>query len=183
MSDIVLRRTAIAMSKAGKHVRLRALRPADYGPWLEWINDPTVMDGLDRALPATGEQHQNYIRANVSDRSDTVWFAVETIEDRSLAGIVWLWEVNNRHRRAEIRIIIDPAASGRGYGSAALRAISDYAFQVLGLHKLYAYVHERNARSRAAFERAGFALEATLQGEAFRDGNFAAVWRLARFAD
>ncbi|HLI95043.1 MAG TPA: GNAT family N-acetyltransferase [Candidatus Baltobacteraceae bacterium] len=183
MSDIVLRRTAIAMSKAGKQVRLRALRPADYEPWLEWINDPAVMDGLDRALPATGEQHDIYIRTNVTDRSDTVWFAVETIEDRSLVGIVWLWEVNNRHRRAEVRIVIDPAASGRGYGPDALRALSEYAFRILGLHKLYAYVHERNARSRAAFERAGFTLEGTLQGEAFWDGNFAAVWRLARFAD
>jgi len=171
------------MAKAGKHVRLRSLRPADHGPWLEWINHPAVMEGLDRALPATSEQHERYIRANVTERSDAVWFAVETAQQDQFVGVVWLWDVNTRHRRAEVRIVIDPTASGRGYGSDAVRALSEYAFGTLGLHKLYAYVHERNPRSRAAFERAGFTLEATLEGEAFWNGSFAAVWRLARFAE
>jgi RimJ/RimL family protein N-acetyltransferase len=170
------------MTNAGELVRLRSVQASDHAPWLEMINDPEVMDGLDRALPATADQHERYIRANVTENPNAVWFAVETLDDRRFAGIVWLWDVNNRHRRAEVRIAIAPSASGKGYGPDALRAICTYAFQTLGLHKLYAYVHERNARSRAAFERAGFSLEATLEDEAFWKGTYATVWRLARIA-
>ena len=183
MSALSTRRTAAKMTNAGELVRLRSVQASDHAPWLQMINDPAVMDGLDRALPATAEQHERYIRANVTENPNAVWFAVETLKDGKFAGIVWLWDVNNRHRRAEVRIAIAPAASGSGYGSDALRALCGYAFHTLGLHKLYAYIHERNVRSRAAFERAGFSLEATLSGEAFWKGSYAAVWRLARFSD
>jgi len=168
------------MNETGERVRLRPLRPSDYGRWLEWINDPVNMDGLDRALPASAEQHEQYIRANVTENRAAVWFAVETLSEREHVGIVWLWDVNDRHRRAEVRIVIGSEAAGRGYGPDALNALALYAFRTLGLHKLYAYIHERNQRSRKAFERAGFVLEATLKDEAFWNGAFAPVWRLAR---
>ncbi|HET7815819.1 MAG TPA: GNAT family N-acetyltransferase [Candidatus Baltobacteraceae bacterium] len=170
------------MTNSGRLVRLRSVQAADHAPWLEMINDPAVMDGLDRALPATAEQHERYIRANVTDNPNAVWFAIEPLDTSGFAGIVWLWDVNNRHRRAEVRIAITPSSAGKGYGPDALGALCDYAFQTLGLHKVYAYVHERNVRSRAAFERAGFTVEATLEGEAFWNGAYAKVWRLARFA-
>ncbi len=141
------------------------------------------MDGLDRALPATAEQHERYIRQNVTENRTAVWFAVETAKDREHIGIIWLWDINERHRRAEVRIVIAPAAAGRGYGPDALQALSDYAFRTLGLHKLYAYIHERNGRSRSAFERAGFYVEAELKEDAFWNGAFATVWRLARLAE
>lgn len=168
--------------EAGERVRLRALRPEDYSRWLQWINDPAVMDGLDRALPATEEQHEKYVQQNVTENRNAVWFAAEDLERGQHVGIVWLWDLNERHRRAEVRIIIAPDVTGRGYGPDALNLLSEFAFRTLGLRKLYAYVHERNARSRSAFERAGFTLEATLKDEAFWNGCFASVWRMVRFA-
>ncbi len=170
------------MTGTGKLVRLRALQPADYARWLAWINDPAVMDGLDRARPATSEQHERYVHTNVTENQNAVWFAIQAIDGGDHVGIVWLWDVNVRHRRAEVRVLVSPQASRRGYGTEALALLSRYAFETMGLHKLYAYVHERNAASRSAFERAGFALETTLHDEAFWNGRFAAVWRFARLS-
>lgn len=170
------------MTHDGERVRLRALSNDDIPRWLRWINEPSVMDGLDRAIPATLQQHEAYFRRNVVENDSSLWFAIEAADTNEHVGIVWLWDLHWRHRRAEVRIVVGPEYSGRGYAGDALKILSAYAFETLGLHKLFAYVHAGNARSRAAFEKSGFQEEARLRDEAFRSGEFADVWRMARLA-
>jgi RimJ/RimL family protein N-acetyltransferase len=164
------------------NVTLRAVEARDLAAWREWINHPEVMEGLDRVLPATEEEHRTFVERNVAGNSSAVWFSLDAA-DGTYVGAIWLWDIHPRHRRAEVRLFVGhPEYGGQGIGAAAIAAISAYAFGSLGLHKLYAYVHVANARSRAAFERSGFREEALLKGEAFRDGAFTDVARLAAFA-
>lgn len=161
-------------------VTLRAVEERDVAAWRSWINRPDVMEGLDRVLPATEEEHRQFIQRHVAGNSSAVWFSIES-PNGDYVGNIWLWDLHWRHRRAEIRLFVgSDAHRGQGLGSAAIAAIATYAFDDLGLHKLYAYVHETNERSLRAFETAGFVREARLEEEAFRDGAFAAVLRLAR---
>ncbi|MDB5042079.1 MAG: GCN5-related N-acetyltransferase [Candidatus Eremiobacteraeota bacterium] len=167
----------------GRLVRLRAIESSDFETWRSWINRPDVMEGMDRAVIATAAQHKRYVETAVAD-DRAVFLAVETLEAERLSGIVWLWDVDHRHRRAEVRIVIgDPEARGRGFGTDALEALATYAFGTLRLRKLYAYIHASNEASRRAFERAGFALEVTLEREAYRNGCETDVHRMRRFAD
>ncbi len=152
--------------------------------WREWVNDGEVAELLDRVLPVTDDEHERYYRDAVVENRHAVWFAVESNDDHEYVGNVWLWNMDSRHRRAEVRILIgESRARGRGYGAEALVLLRDHAVRKLGLHKLYAYVHVRNPSARAAFERAGFHLEATLKAEAFWDGSFRDVWRMAYLAE
>ena len=164
-------------------VILRAVEARDTAQWRAWINEPEVMHGLDRVLPATELDHERFIERHVAGNDSSVWFSVDAT-DGTYVGAIWLWDVHWRHRRAEVRLFIaHPKYRGRGLGTSAISAIATYAFESLGLHKLYAYVHESNERSRRAFEAAGFALEATLADEAFRDGAYNDVWRFAKFSN
>lgn len=159
---------------------LRALDGNDSAQWCSWMNRQDVMDGLDRAKPVTAEQHEDYIEKNVTKNENAIWFAIEA-EDGVYVGNVWLWDIHWRHRRAEMRIFVaHEGYQGRGIGTAAIEQISAYASSVLGLHKVYAYVHETNVPSQKAFQAAGFAVEAKLNEEAYRDGAFHAVLRLAK---
>jgi ribosomal-protein-alanine N-acetyltransferase len=160
-------------------VRLRAVEQRDVEQWRAWINDPEVMEGLDRVLPATEEEHRRFIERHVAGNDPAVWFSIEA--DGAYVGNVWLWDVHWRHRRAEVRLFVgERAVRGSGVGTAAIAAISEYAFGKLGLHKLVAYVHASNEASRKAFEAAGYDVEGELREEAFRDGAFHAVARMAR---
>lgn len=49
--------------------------------------------------------------------------------------------------------------AGRGHGTAAVEAISRYAFRSLGLHRLEAACVPSNTASRRVLEKAGFRLE------------------------
>ncbi len=147
-----------------------------------WANDPELMRLLDRARPIAEIEHEQWF-AHLHERLDAVYFAVELSVNSQHIGNVWLWAIDNRHRRAELRITIGEADSqGKGLGTEAINLACAYAFERLNLHKVYAYVLEINPRARRAFEKAGFALEGTLKADRWIGDRYADVYLLGRLA-
>ena len=116
--------------------------------------------------------------ASLATRSDTRHFAIE-VSGRHV-GNVWLEAIDDRHRKAEVRIVMGLDAVERGCGSQALRLIADHAFDALGLRRLYAYVLAFNPRAKRAFEKAGFELEGTLRQDRLAGGTPVDVFVLGR---
>ncbi len=160
---------------------LRPLERSDIERWRAWINDPEIAAFLDRVLPVSAPEHEAFFERAVIGNDKAVWYAVERTSDGSHIGNIWLWNISSRNRNAEVRIVIgDRTAWGNGAGAEALQLLVHHAFERLSLHKLYAYVMERNPRAKSSFERAGFSVEAVLRDENFWDGRFCDVFRLAR---
>ena len=156
------------------------LRPFDrrhLAATLAWANDPELARLLDRARTIAAEEHERWF-ASLAGRADTRHFAIEA--DGRHVGNVWLAEIDERHRKAEVRIVMGRDAVGRGCGPEALRLISDQAFGALGLRRLYAYVLAFNPRARRAFEKAGFELEGTLRQDRLAGGVPVDVFVLGR---
>jgi RimJ/RimL family protein N-acetyltransferase len=65
-------------------------------------------------------------------------------------------------------------------GAEAIDELCHYAFERLGLHRVYAYVLSTNPAARRAFERAGFVLEGTLRDDRRAEGRFIDTYLLAR---
>jgi diamine N-acetyltransferase len=145
-----------------------------------WANDPELMRLLDRARPVSDEEHERWF-AGLQGRADCVYFAIETVEGARHIGNVWLWDIDSRHRRAELRIIIGGEEDhGRGAGTEAITLLCDYGFERLNLHKVYAYVLGINERARRAFEKAGFVLEGTLREDRWVDDAYTDVYLLGK---
>ena len=136
---------------------------------------------MDRAEQISAEQHTAFFQRKIAAEPQ-LWFAIEARSNERLAGGIWLWDVHPRHRRAEVRLFVDPKSGGKGYGTEAILLCSRYAFETLHLHKLYAYVHHGNTASERAFLRAGYLREAVLRDEAVRDGHYNDVTRFALVA-
>ena len=140
---------------------------------LQWTNDPQLARLLGRVRPVTPDEHERWFAA-LEGRADTVFFAVETAGGRHV-GNVWLADIDTRHDKAEVRIVIgDDDCAGRGIGSRAIDLVATHAFATLRLHRVYAYVLAFNPRARRAFEKSGFELEGVLRqdrrsGEAYTD--------------
>jgi UDP-4-amino-4,6-dideoxy-N-acetyl-beta-L-altrosamine N-acetyltransferase len=158
-------------------VLLRPLERRHLEKTLEWANDPELMRLLNRAHTVSREEHEQWF-AGVQKRGDCCYFAIES--DGSHAGNVWLWDIDARHRRAELRIVMDLHHAGKGAGTEAIRQLCDYAFERLNLHKVYAYVLAINPRARRSFEKAGFMLEGTLREDRWTGESFTDVYLLAK---
>ena len=162
---------------AGKRVRLRPFEWEDAGKYREWINDSEIVSLVDRVRPVTGEEHRRWYETIVSDPHSVI-FAIEVLPNKQFVGCVWLHGIDDRHRHAELRIVIgDKRYWGKRIGKEGIAGIVQFAFKKLGLHKLYAYVLATNARASEAFKRAGFVREGVFRSERYIDGAFVDVLR------
>jgi RimJ/RimL family protein N-acetyltransferase len=145
-----------------------------------WANDVELARLMDRAKAVGEDEHLAWFAA-LQRREDCRYFAV--VERSVHVGNVWLWAIDPRHRKAEIRIVIgDAHARGRGVGTRALDLVSRYAFEQLGLHRVYAYVLALNPPARRAFEKAGFELEGTLRDDRSVGDGYVNSYLLSRLA-
>ena len=167
-----------AAAQQGALVRLRPFEPHDAERYRAWINDPETARLIDRDGPVGRAEHEAWYRALVASPTAAV-FAVDRIRDGTFIGVVWLYDIHQRHRRAEVRIVIgDKSAWGGGCGTDALRVLARIAFGPLELDKLWADVLATNPRAARAFERAGFAREGLLAGDRVLAGGRVDVIRL-----
>jgi len=153
----------------GELVRLRRFERADAETYRGFVNDPEVARRIDRPAAVTAEEHSRWYEALVASTSADV-FAVDEKSSGSFIGLVWLFGIEPRHARAEVRIVLGGKHS-RGCGTESLRLLSRHAFETRGLAKLWADVLAFNQAAARAFEKAGYGREGLLRSDrAFGEG-------------
>lgn len=120
-------------------IDLRALTFDDVRqPYLDWLNDPEVLRWRGpKAFPKVIGDVEDYV-ANVRNQSQLV-LAIEDASTKRHVGNIALSHIQWVHRNAEINIMIgDSEARGRGFGGIAIKALTEHAFNNMGLHRVWA---------------------------------------------
>lgn len=131
-----------------------ALRPAiaeDAEAVFTWRNDEEVRALSRDSEPVEWDDHLSWFsNCLVGANSESVW--IIEYENISIgSGRITKYEEDDR---AEISIVLSEEYRGNGYGSEALKQLVHI---VRGMGRLpVAWVRPSNARSLAAFKRAGF---------------------------
>ena len=141
----------------GELVRLvRMEREKHFENALRWINDPEVTATLSFGDMPTSTSSQEAWFERVTNSSDDVVFAIETMDGRHI-GQSGVHQINYRDRRALTGSFIGASEDrGKGYGTDAARVRSRYAFEVLGLEMLTSAFFEGNEGSRRMQEKSGY---------------------------
>jgi diamine N-acetyltransferase len=155
----------------GKKVHLKAFEREDLELSLEWNNDEAISAYNSSRFPnSVLEQTQWYERTqNDKSKKRLIICSNETGER---AGMVSLFNINERHRNAEIGVYLSPAFQKKGFAKESIMLLSEFAFMELGLHKLYASIYSFNTDSVKLFEAAGYSHEYTKKEEIFTNGRF-----------
>ena len=143
-------------------IELIPFTEADIDPLLGWIRSPEELlfwTASSFGYPLTREHIAQHIR-DCAARGDRLAFkAVESASGEAI-GYVELGALDPRNRSVRIgRVLIAPAARGRGLGAAMMRAALAHAFDVLQVHRAELGVFDVNPRALALYERAGFRRE------------------------
>ena len=140
---------------------------------LRWFReDPDVLRYLRWFLPLyTDASEAAWLEHVRASPADYVFAIVETATGLP-AGTVGLHKTDDVDRCTELGIYVSRDFRGRGLGSAALRKVLRWGFEVRNLHRIDLHVYEYNHRARAVYERAGFTREGTLRRARYLDGRY-----------
>ena len=118
----------------------------------------------------------------VMQQSPEANFAIASA-DEVIGGIGLIFRDDIHRRSAEIGYWLGEPFWGQGIATAALRAVTDYAFANHDLARLEAYVFEWNPASTRVLEKVGYVLEGKLRQSITKDGQTIDGFLFARVLD
>lgn len=153
----------------GEKIDLKTIEEEDLEFLRDTINNPDVRKFLTVKTPKNLEQERDFFE-NVVSSDENVNLAISV--DGEITGIISLNEDDKEDRVAEIGLWINPDYHGNGYGTEAAELITDYGFNELNYHKIFAKAYETNEASKRIWEKLGFEREGVLRSHVFRRGSF-----------
>lgn len=136
------------------NVRLRAMEPEDLDLLYHIENDETLWKVGSSNVPYSRYALHNYIASSSYDIyvDRQVRLMAENEEGR-VVGIADLVNFDPRNCRAELGLVIIPEERQKGYASAVLDQIADYAQRQLHLRQLYAFISTDNKACISLFRQ------------------------------
>lgn len=146
-------------------IRLRPLEPEDLDLLYEWENDTSFWEVSSGLSPFSRFAIRQYIEEARQDVLQTkqLRLMIELKQSLRAVGMIDLYDLDILNQHAGIGILIDRDFQQQGLGYQSLHLIAQYAFTVLHLRQLYAYVASDNSASKKLFTKAGFEQTATLR--------------------
>jgi RimJ/RimL family protein N-acetyltransferase len=121
-----------------------------------WVNDPDVARylGLVQA-PVSIEHERTWIAGVLADATHQRHFVILDERARPI-GACGLRRITPEEGIAQLGVFIgDRADWGKGYGTAATRALLEHAFTELGLQEVRLSCHADNRRAIRCYQKAG----------------------------
>lgn len=160
----------------GEKVALGVIVEEDIEKFWFWVNDKEVMQYLSDNLfygVHTLATERQWLDSILEGKKNVLTFAILLLPEYELAGVISLSKLDWKNRNAELAIFIgEKELWSKGVGSEALILLLDYAFNVLGLNKVYLRVFEYNERAIKSYLKVGFKVVGRLRQQRLRGGKY-----------
>ena len=170
------------MNQITKRLHLRQFAVDYITPeYIEALNDKEVVQHTDARHKSWNLENSKefVLNSNIEGTRELVGIFLK--DSGKHIGNIRL-HFDNRERRVALGIMIwDKRQWNKGYGTEALNAISDYVFDDLGYHKLWAGYYTENASSAKLFKKAGFVIEGVFKDHFVLYGRFVDDVYIAKF--
>ncbi|HKP04259.1 MAG TPA: GNAT family protein [Chthoniobacterales bacterium] len=177
----------------GKSIRLEVsdgfcLSPivrADKAAYLEHFADPEIVHNLLAIpFPYTEADADWWLdRCEQSVDSSTTNFALREPSGYLIGAIGMVGELSADAHSAEFGYWLAQSYRGLGLMPRVIRTFSDYAFQQLRIHRLFATPFSPNVPSHRTLEKAGFQREGLLRHHHFKQGVYLDAIIYARISE
>ena len=149
---------------------IRDFVSSDRAALVRYANNPKVAQHLRDRFPSPYTEHEadawlDYVQTHTPRTS----FAIAN-EDTLIGGIGIELRKGVYRRSGEIGYWLGEPYWGRGIATLAVKTLTEWAFQELGLARVYAGVFESNPASARVLEKAGYVLEGRQRKSVIKNG-------------
>jgi ribosomal-protein-alanine N-acetyltransferase len=154
-------------------VTLRELRASDAAALHRIAQSPDVARHTWPAPPDVAS-FERFIEWTWAERAAGryVCFAIVPAGATEASGLFELRQMQPGFFRGELGSLMDPALWGSGLFLAAARLMLDFAFRVIGVHRIEARAAVDNVRSNVVLSKLGARKEGILRAAFVRDGRY-----------
>jgi [ribosomal protein S5]-alanine N-acetyltransferase len=158
----------------GERITLGPILPEYLPNYCRWFADLEITAYLKTIMPFTLKQEEEWLERVARSETDVVW---AILADGEHIGGTGLHRINWIHRRAMSGIAIgERRCWGRGYATEAMRLRTAFAFENLGLEKVWTTVLTENVASRRALEKVGYREVGIQRRHHYRLGRWQDEW-------
>src|SRR5690606_2032076 len=149
---------------------LRLLNKNDLSLRVQWMNDARIYCTMHFKPPISLTNTIQWFDLN-KNNNKRVDFVLETLDGEvlSMSGLTGL---DTDILKMESYIFVNPSIKTKGLGKKTLFLQCIYAFEILGINKIYAYIDSDNVASQKLYEKNGFKKEGILRFETKRENGF-----------
>ena len=156
-ANLVFRRP----EKADATILLELKNNKEAAYWLGGIHHQYTIEEIDRWI----EFHNG--------NTEEVLLVIEDKTVGRLIGHVGLYKIDQVAKKTELGILIaDDNSRGKGYGTLITKAMVEYAFEVLQLHKVTVEVLLGNIPSMKMFKKCGFTIDGCLRDDVYKNDQY-----------
>jgi UDP-4-amino-4,6-dideoxy-N-acetyl-beta-L-altrosamine N-acetyltransferase len=147
---------------------LRALTAKDAEITWQWRNLPAIKYFFaGHPFPVNYDKEAKWLASTILENIPHTYFGVE--HNGQLVGITSLRNIDLLNRQAEFAIFI---IETRGVGHEATNQTLTFAFQDLGLERVWLKVIDSNAAAIKLYQKCGFIDEGIMRKSVFKNGQF-----------
>ena len=164
-------------------VALREFRHTDASALYRVVSTPEIVR-YTWPPPGSVEAVEQFIEWAQMKRARGEYICFATVP-RGSTEVAGLFELRSFHPgcfRVEIGFVLHPAYWGTGVFAAAAALVRDFAFSVLGAHRIEARASVENVRGNAALRKMGAQQEGRLRAAFISDGRYVDqyLWALVK---
>jgi RimJ/RimL family protein N-acetyltransferase len=155
-------------------IYLRALELSDLDRTHKWHNDPNLYKTLGGVYRYTSmETEEKWLKEAVIGRSDAVNLAVCLLKSNEHVGNIYLRDIDWINRHGEVHQFIGSSSQRlKGIGAQAVGILQNYAFNQLGLERLFVHIIHDNIPAIKSLEKNGWQIEGKLRKHIYKNGEF-----------
>lgn len=176
----------------GERVRFRGVERLDIPRFVEWLNDPEVLEGILVHYPISQADEEGWFDRMLTRPTDERVMGIEAKEPApdggedtwTMIGTCAFDHIDWRLHAAEFGILIgDKKYWNRGYGTEAVQLLVKHGFDTLNMNRIFLHVFTSNPRAIRAYEKAGFTLEVRERQAEYKHGKYIDVLLMSILRD
>lgn len=155
----------------GERVYISPMNVEDAEPYAKWLNNSNITKYLSvHNCLISASNEREYVEKFCNEEFH---MCIVKIENDELIGNIALEQIDYKNGSAELGIFIGEESNlSKGYGSEAIKLLTNYGFKELRLHTIYLRVLSNNERAIKAYEKCGFKECGRKHESIYRDGKY-----------
>lgn len=139
-----------------------------------WVSDPKVQSLYAEPVYSTKQEVNGLLEKYISsyEKNDYYRWAIILKETDECVGQIAYFLIDNDNHFAEIEYCIGSHFQRKGLATEATKAVIQFGFEKINLHKVQISHKSINIPSRRVIEKCGLTYEGTLRDYFYQDGKY-----------